>query len=280
MVHIKIAHEAPLSIMEAVRDRTDYDYALVHLFETHPNYFKFFKQSIGMGRTVILDNSIFELGEAFDTERYVHWIKELQPTEYIIPDVLEDAEASIKNVEQWMKKYSDLPGKKIAVVQGVRLHDFVYCYQKYVELGVDKIAFTFRGSLYEWSSCVYEIPDPSDRIKLYQWMLGRICILEQLLELGVIDKNKPHHLLGCSLPQEFSHYKGEKFSWIESLDTSSPVLLGMGYENYDSQGGISFKSKEMLFENIDVGIGRDTLAFETIMNNIRSFRDLIKKNRK
>ena len=30
---IKIAHEAPLSIMNKVQSMTDYDYALVHLFE-------------------------------------------------------------------------------------------------------------------------------------------------------------------------------------------------------------------------------------------------------
>ena len=30
---IKIAHEAPLSIFDEVQDQTDYDYALVHLFD-------------------------------------------------------------------------------------------------------------------------------------------------------------------------------------------------------------------------------------------------------
>ena len=38
---IKIAHEAPLSIFNKVQEVTDYDYALVHLFEHNHNYFNF-----------------------------------------------------------------------------------------------------------------------------------------------------------------------------------------------------------------------------------------------
>ena len=53
-----IAHESPLSIIEDISNVTDYDYALVHLFETHPAYYSFFKQSLLQGREVLLDNSI------------------------------------------------------------------------------------------------------------------------------------------------------------------------------------------------------------------------------
>ena len=66
---IKIAHEAPLSIMNKVQSMTDYDYALVHLFEDPDiggDYFEFFIDAlVNKGREVILDNSVFELGLDF-----------------------------------------------------------------------------------------------------------------------------------------------------------------------------------------------------------------------
>ncbi len=59
---IKISHESPLSMLDISRTYNDYDYALVHLFEKHPSYYQFFEDSLRQGRTVLLDNSIFELG--------------------------------------------------------------------------------------------------------------------------------------------------------------------------------------------------------------------------
>jgi len=67
---IKIAHESPKSIFNEVQKYTDYDYALVHLFEEDKEYFNQFKEAIKNGREVILDNSIFELEEAFDADKF------------------------------------------------------------------------------------------------------------------------------------------------------------------------------------------------------------------
>lgn len=270
---IKIAHEAPICIMGEIRDKTDYDYALVHLFETHPEYLNHFKQSIKLGREVILDNSIFELGEAFDIGKYAGWIEELKPTEYILPDVLEDGFMTVKKAEDWLNRYSHLPGKKIGVVHGKTIKEFIYCYESLVELGVDKIAFTFRGQLYE-SLVTGNNIKLDKRLGLMSWSLGRISVLEKLLERNIIDKNIPHHLLGCSLPQEFTHYTEDKFGWIESLDTSSPVMLGLDYARYDERGGISYKAESLLFEQIDVIIG--PLQKSIIMENIHEFKRLIK----
>ena len=88
---IKIAHESPISIFPQVQSWTDYDYALVHLFEESPEYLELFKKALAGGREVILDNSIFELGSAFDMKKFAEWTAEIKPTWYIIPDALEDS---------------------------------------------------------------------------------------------------------------------------------------------------------------------------------------------
>ena len=82
---MKIAHEAPLSIFDKVQEVTDYDYALVHMFEENKEYFNTFVRALENGREVILDNSIFELGEAFEPKKYAWWVDVLRPTYYIIP---------------------------------------------------------------------------------------------------------------------------------------------------------------------------------------------------
>ena len=144
---IKIAHEAPLCIMPMVRDLTDYCYALVHLFEQHQEYFDFFKKSKELGRTVLLDNSIFELGTAFDSDKFAEWILKLTPDEYIVSDSLENTEETISNFDKWLTKYKDLPGKKIGVVQGKNYTELVKCYQ-YMSDKADKIAISFDYSYY------------------------------------------------------------------------------------------------------------------------------------
>ena len=111
---IKIAHESPKSIFSDVQKYTDYDYALVHLFEEDKEYLNQFKEAVSKGREVILDNSIFELEEAFDADKFAHWINELRPTWYIVPDVLEDAKKTMSQMASWNMHYSDVVfGKKI-----------------------------------------------------------------------------------------------------------------------------------------------------------------------
>jgi len=88
---IRIAHESPKSVFEDIQRLTDYDYALVHLFEEDEEYLNQFKKAVTKGREVILDNSIFELEEAFDAVKFAKWVEVLKPTWYIVPDALEDS---------------------------------------------------------------------------------------------------------------------------------------------------------------------------------------------
>ena len=262
---MKISHESPLCLLDQSRSYNDYDYALVHLFETEPTYYQFFKDSLTQGRHVLLDNSIFELGTAFDSDRYAHWIKELNPTEYIIPDVLEDALGTMDNALDWKEKYSDLPGNTIGVVQGKSYLDLVQCYD-YLDnvINVDKIAISFDYSYY-----LEVCPHPN---KWMGYALGRVQTLTRLLKDGVINTKKPHHLLGCALPIEFMFYR-QGFEWLESLDTSNPIvhaLLGVGYE----PGGLDSKKSLKLIELLNTS-EPSVATMHTIKHNIQYFRSYV-----
>ena len=65
----------------------------------------------------------------------------------------------------------------------------------------------------------------------------------RLVQTGAINKNVHHHLLGCSLPQEFMAYKDWDF--IKSCDTSNPILVGADGNKYQ-ENGLTYKPKEKL----------------------------------
>ena len=237
---IKIAHESPTGLFHFVQSKTDYDYCLVHLLEEDKTYKELFIQAC-KEREVILDNSIFELGEAFDMKKFFEWNNKLEPTWYIIPDALEDVKKTIFNAYVWNQFHRPTAkGKSIAVVQGKTYEEIVECYQTLDEkLDVDMIAISFDYSLYEEM-----VPNSN---KLVSWMMGRVALLGRLERDGIINKQKPHHLLGCALPQEGMFYRG--YDWIYSMDTSNPVVHAIKDVMYPSSG-LMTKESQKLYELI------------------------------
>lgn len=264
---MKISHESPLSLLDSSRLYNDYDYALVHLFEEIPEYLKFFQDSVQQGRHVLLDNSIFELGEAFDSEKFFYWIDKLKPTEYIIPDVLENALGTMDNALDWKEKYwgsTPKNSKCIGVVQGKSYADLVQCYTYLDEtINVDKLAISFDYSYYR-EIC----PHPN---KWMAFALGRVQTLTQLLNDGIINTNKPHHLLGCALPIEFMFYRDYK--WIETIDTSNPVVHGLLNISYD-YGGLVDKQSIKLVDLIHSVPTTEQMSL--IAKNIEQFRSYVR----
>jgi hypothetical protein len=256
-----ITHEVPFSLLEMSREFNDIDYVLVHLLEDYPNYYKFFEKSLAMGRTVILDNSIFELEEVFDADRFAYWVERLKPTEYIIPDVLDNSTATIESCMNWITEYSHLPGKTIGVIQGATVEDAIECYST-ISLLVDKVAISFNCKFYE-----YLYPHTN---KLFSWMHGRQMFIDLLIDEGIINISQPFHLLGIALPQEIQHYKSG-YDFIESIDTSNPIVHAINNISYKSYGLDSKVSEKMInylhYTEIDHNI---------LNHNIKKFRSFIK----
>ena len=258
---IKIAHESPKVVFEEVQKLTDYDYALVHLFEEDEEYLNQFNKARDKGREIILDNSIFELEEAFDAVKFAKWVNHLRPTWYIVPDALEDSKKTMYQMGEWLADHNDVPGKKIGVVQGRTYDEIVRCYRFMDTVGVDMIAISFDYSYYTKS-----VPHPN---KYVSWMLGRVKLLGDFMRDGIINKDKPHHLLGCGLPQEFSFYRHNDYNFIYSLDTSNPVVHGIKGIEYGDDGLWS-KESQKLHELINVDI--EDIDIEKVTNNINKFR--------
>lgn len=250
-----VSHESPLSMLKESLFYNDYDYALVHLFEEYPQYYNFFKMCLKYNRMVYLDNSIFELGEAFDTQKFADYCNSLgcmNPDNfyYVAPDVLGDAEATMQNFESFSKL--NPAGKSIGVAQGSTRDEFLKCYE-FMRAKADVVAICFNYKFYGSTPLA--------------WMMGRIALVSWLYGQGLLDNTKIH-LLGCSLPQEFISYKHMN---IWSNDTSNPVvhgLKGIRYKEY----GLDDKDHQKLIELLEANPTDEQK--ENILYNINKFKEI------
>ena len=258
---IKVSHETPLCLLEDSRLFNDYDYCLPHLLDQEQGYQDYFLTSVAQGRYIIMDNSLHELGEAYDSARLMHWINELHPDEFIVPDVWEKRDASVVNARKWAQIELPKGVTKVAVVQAQTIHEASTCYQTYKDLGYEKIAFSYGASYYN-----DVVPHPNRDLGK---ALGRISVIAALYKTKVIHDNDRVHLLGCSVPQEFGWYRGYKF--IESIDTSNPVMAALE-EMWYTEAGLDRKPKANM--NDYFYMLSDQINWDYLTNNLYKFREI------
>jgi hypothetical protein len=185
-----------------------------------------------MERHVLLDNSMFELREAFEPSKFTEWINTLKPNEYIVPDVFSDKQATIDSFENWKENFEpniNCNATKIGVIQGQNFQEMIDCYL-YMARNADKIAVSFECQYFHHIGFSL---DPEATV-WQRLMAGRQKFIRDLQSNGIWAWNKPHHLLGCALPQEFTAYNS--IVNIVTIDTSNPVVAGMHGVKYNQEG--------------------------------------------
>jgi len=258
---VKVSHETPLCLLEDSRLFNDYDYCLPHLLDQEQGYQDYFLTSVAQGRYIIMDNSLHELGVAYDEDRLLHWISVLRPNEFIVPDVWQDRTQSVVNARKWAQIKLPLGVEKVAVVQATTIHEAATCYQTYKDLGYKKIAFSYGASYYN-----DVVPHTNKNLGK---ALGRMSVISALYKTRVIEDNDRVHLLGCQVPQEFGWYRGFKF--IESIDTSNPIMAALEGIRY-TNAGLTEKPKANM--NDYFFMLSDQVDYELLSHNILKFREI------
>ena len=258
---LKISHEVPLQLLEQSTAFNDYDYALVHLFDKYPEYKQFFRDSISMGREVLLDNSAFELGGSVCEEKLMQGIKDINPTYVVLPDVIgkydETIERSTKFWDQ-LKYRSDVRPEPIAVIQGTTLEQYIRCHEYFTHvLKIDYIAIPL------YVKC-FATPANTSAMK---YSLSRYRLIAELLERNVINRYSKYHLLGANDPIEFQWYRNPAFKFITSADTSCPIITGMFGERLSPIG--REKRSEKLADNMEMMLTAEQIRL--IYNNIEIY---------
>ena len=258
---MKISHEVPFCLLEKSREFNDYDYCLPHLLDQNEEYKNFFYESKKMGRYIVMDNSLHELGEAYNTDRLLYWVNELKPDEFIIPDVWEDYKSSVENAIEW--KDIELPDytTKVVVVQGKTLEDAKSCFYDYLGLGYEKIAFSYGAAWYN-DVCPHPNKDLGKAI-------GRFNFISSLYQNEWIPHYLRIHLLGTASPIEFGMYSN--MPNIESIDTSNPIMAAIGEMPYHNLG-LTSKPKANMNECQDIDI--ESINIDLIEHNVEQFKKI------
>jgi hypothetical protein len=261
---MKISHELPLGLMHNAYKWNDYDYCLPHLIDQYDQYRIFFQKSRLDKRFIIMDNGLFE-GVTHTTEDLLDKINLVRPNIFIVPDAWNDANTTLVNAKSWMINFKEnLPEgvNLMAVCQGNDMSELITTYQTLVDLGYEYIAFNHSSIAYQRE---YTGMDP-----LKASMYGRMEFIRRLVASGTIRKTHYHHLLGCSLPQEFMSY--DDWNFVKSVDTSNPILVGAEGKRY-SDSGLSWKPKEKLEYYFEKDLSGQ---LEDIIFNVNRFKSFIK----
>ena len=261
---MKISHELPLCFMHYSTKWNDYEYCLPHLIDEYDQYRIHFQVARIHKRFIIMDNGLFE-GVKHTQKDLLSKINLVRPNIFIVPDAWNDSTQTIVNAKSWMKnnraKISD-EVELMAVLQGATLAELLTTYQTLVDLGYKHIAFNHSSIAYQ---DMYPNIEP-----LKASMYGRMELIRKLVEMKAIVKSNYHHLLGCSLPQEFMEYKDYKF--IKSVDTSNPILVGAEGKRY-TDSGLNWKPKEKLEYYFEKDLSGQK---EDIIFNVQKFKQFIK----
>ena len=258
---MKLSHEVPICLLEDSLKFNDYQYCLPHLLDQDEDYKNFFYKCKKQGVYIIMDNSLHELGHAYDESRLLYWINELEPNEFIVPDVWQDTTHSVVNAREWAQITLPENVTKVAVVQAQNLLDAMVCYQTYKDLGYRKIAFSYGAEYYlDYSS--YPNKDVAKA-------LGRIEVISKMYNMGLIQPTDRVHLLGCQVPQEFSFYKDAAF--VETIDTSNPIMATIDGIKY-GRNGLDIKPKA----NMNNHFYTTDIDYDLLDWNLKTFRDLLK----
>ena len=256
----KISHEVPRCLLLASQEFNDYDYCLPHLLDQDKEYKQYFLNAKKQGRYIIMDNSLHELGQAYDHKRLLYWIDKLKPNEFIVPDVWMEGHMTAAQAKYWKQYKYPKETKIIAVIQGKDKNDAYLCASLLQDLGYDKLCVSYGAT---WYNDFYPHSNP-DMGKA----LGRVRFVQGLLKLKQFKDTK-FHLLGCSIPQEFGWY--DDHPQIESIDTSNPVMAALEGIAYNERG-LNTKPKANMNDHFDMDF--KNISYELIIQNTYLFRKI------
>ena len=251
---MKVSHEVPKVLLNNSREFNDYDYALPHLLDKDEYYKDYFYNARKEGRYIIMDNSLHELGEAYDFDRLHHWIKEIEPDEFIVPDVWMKQAQTNAQAKYWKQFKYPKRTKIVAVVQGEDEQKAHLCAGLLADLGYKKLCISYGASWYG--------DNPLDR------SIGRINFVKDLLSRKEL-KDIKFHLLGCAVPQEFGWYRNEPR--IESIDTSNPIMAALEGTKYSKSGLLT---KPVANMNTHFDIEPEYVNYNIVLKNVKRFREI------
>lgn len=227
---IKITHEFPLQFyLDGTAEKlTDYDYCLVHRYLDTPEYAEYMRNAVQKGRTVYLDNSLYELGSAWNNEDYVKVIKELKPTYYMLPDVFAGGPENMNSQLGFLSLYKEElePSIAIAIPHSTSLTSLGLQLSKFCELLPKEVMIAIPFGDNSFKNTNDEVGYFNSKDVAYEPLRMALNRKMFLKTQASTLRDRKIHLLGCKSLAEFDKWNSNfDKSNIVSLDTSHPVAL-------------------------------------------------------
>jgi hypothetical protein len=156
--------------------------------------------------------------------------------------------------------------RAIGVVTGSDWNDIVECYH-YMSKHAAYLALGFNYSYFKTTG--------RGSTTLEKWCSGRQRLIKHLIDEGIWNWNKPHHLLGCSLAREFRYYVDNNIYNIKSCDTSNPVVAAIHYKTYNEEFALDEKPSTKLADLIDYEMNNSQL--ELLNYNVKMFKKILRR---
>ena len=269
---IKISHEFPENyyLEGLTEDLVDYQYCLAHRFQSNVHYRDYFRNYKSLGGEVYLDNSLYELGTAFDGQMYQKIIRVLEPDYYFLPDVFNQ---TTSNIESQLTFFKNMPrdifpsvSKPIAVCHGMTPKDIISSFRilnsALPDYAMVAIPFGSHAWLNEENDPKYlrksKCEDDNARMAA-----NRGIFLNRYYKTL---RKRNIHLLGCKGLREIPFINClESTDFIRSIDTSLPVASALE----DNEIKMDYKPKFLIDKNFDMPVKNVDL----VRKNVEDFRN-------
>ena len=267
---IKISHEFPKNyyLEGFTEDLVDYQYCLAHRFLSDAAYRNYFYKYKDLGGEVYLDNSLYELGEAFDRSMYMKIICTLKPDYYFLPDVFNQTTSNIESQLSFFKNVdpiSYIDSKPVAVCHGMTPKDIISSFRILNSALPDYAMIAIPFGSHAWLN---EEDDPKYLRKSKceddnaRMAANRGIFLNRYYKTL---KKRNIHLLGCKGLREIPFINClESADFIRSIDTSLPVTSALE----DNEIKMDYKPKFLIDKNFDMPVKNVDL----VRKNVEDFR--------
>ena len=267
---IKISHEFPKNyyLEGFTEDLVDYQYCLAHRFLSDATYRNYFYKYKDLGGEVYLDNSLYELGEAFDRSMYMKIICTLKPDYYFLPDVFNQTTSNIESQLSFFKNVdpvSYIDSKPVAVCHGMTPKDIISSFRILNSALPDYAMIAIPFGSHAWLN---EEDDPKYLRKSKceddnaRMAANRGIFLNRYYKTL---RKRNIHLLGCKGLREIPFINClESTDFIRSIDTSLPVASALE----GNEIKMDYKPKFLIDKNFDMPVRNVDL----IRKNAEGFR--------
>jgi hypothetical protein len=180
---------------------------------TDATYRAFFHREAQRGAAIIVDNGVFELGQALPAADLIAAARAVEAHEIILPDVMRDGAATIKASDEAASDIRDLSDefRLCVVLHAADDDEWLRCYDHFV-------SSDYVGAIALPAS---RRPAPEDQLCRTRWTATRY-----LEDRGMVEDRIVYRLLGLGRTGHLELVEQREHEWIASVDGAAPVILG------------------------------------------------------